>query len=180
MGDFSCYFSSLSLSSSLQPFTSRFPHLDVMIEDLNMNPTVAPPIPLPGQNVFRSSDNSYRCLECGCDQSFGAPESLKYQTSQRHIFHQNPNGGIYTSPAPSMTVPVNQVGAANPTIITSATMQRVSQPQDHLQPSPRSTTQKVFTASAYPPITTKHSHSTKQWADATAYSCAYSNYTCRD
>merc|ERR1711977_311899 len=61
-----CYFSSLSLSSSLQPFTSRFPHLDVMIEDLNMNPTVAPPIPLPGQNVFRSSDNSYRCLECGC------------------------------------------------------------------------------------------------------------------
>jgi len=102
------------------------------------------------------------------------------KTSQRHIFHQNPNGGIYTSPAPSMTVPVNQVGAANPTIITSATMQRVSQPQDHLQPSPRSTTQKVFTASAYPPITTKHSHSTKQWADATAYSCAYSNYTCRD
>merc|ERR1712000_647377 len=75
--DFSYYFSSLSLSSSLQPFTSRFPHLDVMIEDLNMNPTVAPPIPLPGQNVFRSSDNSYRCLECGCDQSFGAPESLK-------------------------------------------------------------------------------------------------------
>ncbi|PVH81588.1 hypothetical protein DL98DRAFT_570970 [Cadophora sp. DSE1049] len=112
-----------------------------------MNPPVAPPVappgPLPGYNFYRDQDSSYKCPVHGCSQSFGAPESLQYHISQSHTFQQSPNGGIYTSPAPSVTDHVNEAGAPHAPIIPPPGMQRVSQPQRHLQPSSRRAIQKV-------------------------------------